>query len=60
VLVCDAMAIEVRAQLGVETADFWSLPTSGLPAEAQLRMADVCERSAAALAQQAAGAGCAP
>jgi hypothetical protein len=60
VLVCDAMAIEVRAQLGVETADFWSLPTSGLPAEAQLRMADVCGRSAAALAQQAAGAGCAP
>ncbi|HSK01252.1 MAG TPA: hypothetical protein VK932_08430, partial [Kofleriaceae bacterium] len=60
VLVCDAMAVEVRAQLGAETADFWSLPTSGLPADAQLRMADVCGRSTAALAQQAAGAGCAP
>jgi hypothetical protein len=60
VLVCDAMAIEVRAQLGAETADFWSLPTSGLPADAQLRMADVCDRSTAALAQQAADAGCAP
>jgi hypothetical protein len=60
VLVCEAMAIEVRAQLGAETADFWSLPTSGLPADAQLRMADVCGRSTAALEQQAAGAGCTP
>jgi hypothetical protein len=60
VLVCEAMAIEVRAQLGTETADFWSLPTSGLPADAQLRMADVCGRSTVALEQQAAGAGCAP
>jgi hypothetical protein len=59
VLVCDAMTIEVRAQLGAETADFWSLPTSGLPADAQLRMADVCVRSTAALEQQAADAGCA-
>jgi hypothetical protein len=60
VLVCDAMAIELRAQLGAETADFWSLPTSGLPADAQLRMADVCGRSTAALTQQAADAGCTP
>jgi hypothetical protein len=60
VLVCDAMAIEVRAQLGSETADFWSLPTSGLPADAQLRMADVCGRSTAALEQQAVDAGCTP
>ena len=60
VLVCDAMTIEVRAQLGSETADFWSLPTSGLPADAQLRMADVCGRSTQALEQQAADAGCAP
>lgn len=60
VLICDAMAIEVRAQLGTETADFWSLPTSGLPADAQLRMADVCGRSTLALEQQAAGAGCTP
>ncbi|MBN1239276.1 MAG: hypothetical protein JXB36_12300 [Gammaproteobacteria bacterium] len=60
VLVCDAMAIEIRAQLGTETADFWSLPTSGLPADAQLRMADVCGRSTAFLEQQAVDAGCAP
>ena len=60
VLVCDRMAIEVRAQLGAETADFWSLPTSGLPADAQLRMADVCGRSTQALQQQAVDAGCTP
>jgi hypothetical protein len=60
VLVCDRMAIEVRAQLGTETADFWALPKSGLPADAQLRMADVCGRSTAALEQQAVEAGCAP
>jgi hypothetical protein len=60
VLVCESMAIEVRAQLGTETADFWSLPTSGLPADAQLRMADVCGRSTVALEQQATGAGCTP
>ena len=60
VLVCEAMPIELRAQLGTQMVDFWSLPTSGLPADAQLRMADVCGRSTVALAQQAAGAGCAP
>jgi hypothetical protein len=60
VLICDAMSIEVRAQLGAETADLWALPTSGLPPDAQLRMAEVCGRSTAALAQQAADAGCAP
>jgi len=60
VLICDAMSIEVRAQLGAQTADLWALPTSGLPPDAQLRMADVCGRSTAALVQQAADAGCAP
>jgi len=60
VLVCDAMAIEVRAQLASETVDFWSLPTSGLPADAQLRMAEVCGKSTVALEQHAVGAGCAP
>jgi hypothetical protein len=58
VLVCEAMAIEVRAQIGSEMADFWSLPTSGLPPDAQLRMADVCGKSTAVLTQQAVGAGC--
>jgi hypothetical protein len=60
VLVCDSMALDVRAQLATETADFWSLPTSGLPADAQLRMAEVCGKSTAALKQHAVDAGCAP
>lgn len=60
VLVCDVLAIEARAQIASQTADLWALPTSGLPADAQLRMADVCGKSTAALQQQAAGAGCAP
>ena len=51
---------QTRAQLGTETADFWALPKSGLPADAQLRMADVCGRSTTFLEQQAVEAGCAP
>jgi hypothetical protein len=59
-LVCDAMPLDQRAQLGVETADFWSLPTTGLPADAQRRMAEVCGKSLATLQQQAVTAGCMP
>jgi hypothetical protein len=60
VLGCSAMPLDRRVQLGAETADFWSLPTSNLPADAQKRMAAVCGQSLAALQQQAAGAGCMP
>ena len=60
VLGCAAMPLDRRVQLGAETADFWSLPTSNLPADAQKRMAAVCGQSLAALQQQAAGAGCMP
>lgn len=59
-LVCDAMPLEQRAQLGTETADFWALPTTGLPADAQRRMAEVCGKSLATLQQQAVSAGCMP
>ena len=34
-LSCERLPLEARVQLGTETADFWSLPTSGLSAEAQ-------------------------
>jgi hypothetical protein len=54
------MPLDRRVQLGAETADFWSLPTQNLPADAQKRMAAVCGQSLAALQQQAAGAGCMP
>ncbi|MGN6110856.1 MAG: hypothetical protein ACTHU0_37485 [Kofleriaceae bacterium] len=57
---CERMAIEARAQLGSETADFWSLPTTGLPADAERRMAEVCARSRASLEQQVLDAGCMP
>lgn len=60
VLACEQMAVETRAQLGAETADFWSLPTAKLSADAQARMANVCGQSLAALQQQAADAGCKP
>jgi hypothetical protein len=60
VLTCERMPIDTRAELGTETAEFWDLPTHGLPAEAQRRMAVACGESLAALQQQAIGAGCMP
>lgn len=60
VLSCDAMPIETRLDLGNETAQFWSLPTDRLHAEDVRRIADACTQSLMSLAQQTAGAGCAP
>lgn len=60
VLVCDRMAIDVRARLGSETAELWTLPLERLPAEAQQRMAAVCGSSLDALRARAAEAGCMP
>lgn len=59
-LACEQMPLEQRAQLGNETADFWSLPTTNLPADAQARMAAVCGESLAFLRKQVADAGCMP
>jgi hypothetical protein len=58
VLACEQMPIEARAELGVETASFWDLPTKGLSADAQRRMSEVCGASLRELEQQASGAGC--
>lgn len=60
VINCEGLALDVRVQLGNETADFWSLPTSGLAPDAAARMAAVCSQSLAALQQRAAEAGCMP
>jgi hypothetical protein len=60
VLGCEQMPLAQRVQLGNETADFWSLPTSKLPADAVQRMATVCGQSRASLEQQAGAAGCKP
>jgi hypothetical protein len=57
---CEGMPLEQRAQLGNETADFWSLPTDKLPASAATRMAAVCDESLTFLRKQVADAGCMP
>ena len=59
-LACAAMAVETRVSLGPETADFWSLPSSGLPASAQQKMSDVCARSRTVVEDEILAAGCMP
>lgn len=58
VLTCERMAIEDRLQLGNETAEFWSLPTSKLSREDKLRISEVCGQSLQSLERHALGAGC--
>jgi hypothetical protein len=58
VLACDEYPLAARIQLGNETVDFWSLPTSKLPADAVKRMATVCDQSRGELEQRAVGVGC--
>jgi hypothetical protein len=58
VLTCNGMSLDDRLQLGNETAEFWSLPTSRLSREDKLRMSEVCGQSLASLQQHALGAGC--
>lgn len=55
VMRCEQLPIETRVQLGAETADFWSLPTSGLPTDAQAKMDAACGESLAALERETAG-----
>lgn len=57
---CESMPLEQRAQLGNETADFWSLPTANLPEDAARRMATVCGESLTFLRKQVTDAGCMP
>ena len=57
---CEGMPLDQRAQLGNETADFWSLPTANLPEDAARRMATVCGESLVFLRKQVADAGCMP
>jgi hypothetical protein len=60
VMSCQGMASAVRVQLGNETADFWSLPTSKLSIEDRARMAAACGESLQALQQQTVDVGCMP
>ncbi|HLL21761.1 MAG TPA: hypothetical protein VK427_06505, partial [Kofleriaceae bacterium] len=57
---CEHMPLDQRAQLGNETADFWSLPTTNLPEDAHRRMANVCGESLTSLRKHVADAGCMP
>ena len=57
---CEGMPLGQRAQLGNETADFWSLPTTNLPEDAHRRMSAVCGESLTFLRKQVADAGCMP
>jgi hypothetical protein len=57
VLACEKFPIDLRVQLGQQTADFWALP-SKLAAEDAQRMSAVCGESLASLTQQASDAGC--
>lgn len=59
VLGCEQMPVAARVQLGNETAELWDLPTAGLPADAQRRMAEACGSSLALLESEASTAGCA-
>lgn len=60
VMRCERMPLPARVQLGTETADFWSLPTSGLPPDAQAQISAACGASLEALEREAVGAGCMP
>lgn len=55
---CEQVPVDDRVRLGHETAELWDLPTHGLPADAQQRMANACGASLAKLQVEAQGAGC--
>jgi hypothetical protein len=55
---CEQVPLDDRVRLGHETAELWDLPTTGLPPEAQQRMANTCGASLAKLQAEAQGAGC--
>ena len=57
---CRGLASTARIQLGNETADFWSLPTTRLSIEDRAKMAAACGESLEALQQQATDVGCMP
>jgi hypothetical protein len=57
-MTCEALSVEERVQLGKETADFWSLPTTRLSTGDLQRISVVCGESLASLEHHAHGAGC--
>ena len=55
---CEGLPLDQRHALGNETADFWSLPTSGLPPDAIAKMVKACTESLDALHTQLSAVGC--
>lgn len=55
---CDGLSIEMRLQLGNETAQFWSLPTDRLASDDVQRMSQVCVSSLETLTRETATIGC--
>jgi hypothetical protein len=58
IMSCEKMPLEDRLSLGNETADFWSLPTTGLSIDIERRMTQACGESLQALQRQAIDVGC--
>ena len=58
IMSCENMPLADRLSLGNETADFWSLPTTGLSIDIERRMTQACGESLQALRRQASDAGC--
>jgi hypothetical protein len=54
---CERIPVEQRARLGPQVANLWSLPTN-LPADAQARMAVVCQQTLDEIDKQAHDMGC--
>lgn len=57
-MTCEKLSLEDRLQLGNETVEFWSLPTSRLSREDKLRISGACGQSLASLERQALDVGC--
>jgi hypothetical protein len=55
---CEQMPVDDRVRLGNEIAELWDLPTHGLPASAQQRMAETCGAQLAQLQADAQSHGC--
>jgi len=58
VLGCDGLSIEMRLNLGNETAQFWSLPTDRLGADDRNKMSQVCVASLETLVRETTPVGC--
>jgi hypothetical protein len=56
---CDALSIDMRLQLGNDTAQFWSLPTDRLGTDDRQRMSQVCVTSLETLTRETGTVGCA-